>query len=432
MTFLPSLTSWICGRLSPLGHRDVAWRATRTLAASAMLTFSLGAHAADMTITAEFKPTAFDPTRTEFTNTTPKSGYCAVHPAYCPNGQFSIFLPIGAVRYGAIASNAADEDAVQLRVPSEFREVEVQNQTSGERATVKFRVSAFSTTYNVSTITVIQSQAEHAKLWDTGTWVYAPPPCGGSGLSSLGQGAYMFMWYTPPAVQRLGCTKKPTRDLAPGELTMLAPRMSIGYELVAPDPLRMQNGVYRGSLRYTVGAGGDFSFGTSASTAKSQIDIDFELTVKHDFQLVLPVEDRTAVLEPPSGWGAWLAGGEAPPALRRDKGFQISVGAPFTVTLSCASAMGDRCLLSNSAGSRVPYGVFLTIPGIITASGDSAARLELLPDKVRRLRPAVGYVNGVQARLHVEAGGDSVREMVKYPGTRYSDVFTMTFDVQTN
>ncbi len=48
------------------------------------------ARAVDLQITAEFRPTALDPTHNRFVNTTPQSGYCAQHSGYCKPGDFTI------------------------------------------------------------------------------------------------------------------------------------------------------------------------------------------------------------------------------------------------------------------------------------------------------------------------------------------------------
>ena len=394
------------------------------LAALATAACSLG-HAAEMKITAEFKPTVFDPARATFTNTTPQGGFCEVWPSYCPVGRFSVSLPVGTINYLTMEPGASSADSVSFRLPSAFVDVPVVNEKTGHATKVRFRISEFSARY-----TAVMGSNTHSNLWTGSHWAFAPSPCtyGANGVASSSW--VSFMWRVPVAANGIACTKYPTRTI-PAQ-TFSISRVSVGYELVTPDPLSMTNGIYRGKKRFSVGVGGDFDFGNKAILSESSIDVDFELTVKHDFQLKMPADNRRAVLEPPSGWKSWLTGGSPPPVLKRDLGFSISVGAPFTVALSCASADAGRCNLSNPAGSRAPYSVLMTIPGVVTDAGGPVSRLELTTNQVATLKPAGGYVNNAQSRLHVEAGPASVREMVKHPGTRYEDVFTLTFDVQAD
>jgi len=79
------------------------WKAATALAlalALASAVFSGYAVAADITFTAEFKPSVENPANNRFVNTTPLSGYCVEFPNQCvSNGTFSVSLPIGQIAY---------------------------------------------------------------------------------------------------------------------------------------------------------------------------------------------------------------------------------------------------------------------------------------------------------------------------------------------
>lgn len=69
--------------------------------------------------------------------------------------------------------------------------------------------------------------------------------------------------------------------------------------------------MYRGSLTYTIGPGGDFDFGNNVTGLSGDtLVINFELDVQHAFIFEFPPGSERAVLEPKGGWQAWLDGGQ--------------------------------------------------------------------------------------------------------------------------
>ena len=415
--------------------RALARCAAGRMATCAWLLVASGlALAADVRITAEFKPSVFNPGKTAFINTTPISGYCVNYPGECPNGKFTIALPLGTVHFGELLPGAPNRESIYFRVPSEFVDVTVRHAVSGEPAIVRFRVSVFSAMYQIDGLASGASDAygAHAALWQDGVrWVYPAAPCTYSGVGGIGWDFYHFAWGTPPVTHTTPCVKKPSRVIPTRERFRLT-NHSVAYELVTPNPFGMKNGVYRGSQVFSVSPHGDFDFGDKAIPSRSSIELEFELTVAHHFQLDMSDAARRAVLEPPRGWGEWLAGAAAPTKLGRDLGFVLSLSAPVTVSLGCASTDGRRCRLDNGQGSRVPYSVALSIPGIVTNAAQPVSRLEMTTDQIRSLSPAQGFTANAKSRIHVEAGEQSVAEMIKHPGSKYADVFTLTFDAQTD
>ncbi|ARP85100.1 hypothetical protein CAL13_01860 [Bordetella genomosp. 9] len=138
----------------------------------------------------------------------------------------------------------------------------------------------------------------------------------------------MFMWKFP---QDAGaCIKIPKFDLPQSQhgFRFDGISTSIGYELVAPNPLRMASGTYRGEHTFTIGPGGDFDFGDRATVERSSIVIALELFVHHQFELHLPPGSDRAVLEPPGGWGAWLNSGRRPTKIFRDVPFSFTTSTP--------------------------------------------------------------------------------------------------------
>ncbi|WP_139729254.1 hypothetical protein [Aeromonas sobria] len=75
-------------------------------------------------------------------------------------------------------------------------------------------------------------------------------------------------------------------------------RFYIGYRLVPPDPLKMQNGTYKGSLTLTVGANQDLDFG-NGNYSDSTLTVNFSLKVQHQIKVEFPPGGDKVVLLPP-------------------------------------------------------------------------------------------------------------------------------------
>lgn len=422
---------WILCRLKRALERCSAGRMAT---GAAMLIVSGSALAADVRFTAEFKPSVLTPEKRSFVNTTPISGYCTIFPAECGNGRFTVALPLGTIRFADLAPKASPRESVYFRFPSEYVDVAVRHVLTGEPATVRFRVSVYSSTYRIDGLNGVAGDAlsAHSTLWEHGTrWVSAPDPCTYQGVATYGWDYYIFAWGTPPSTRGTPCVKRPARTIAATENFRLSDH-SIAYELVTPSPFAMKNGVYKGTHVLLLGPQGDFDFGDKAIIARSSVELEFELTVEHQFLISMPDAAKRAVLEPPRGWTEWLAGGQAPTRLSRDLIFFLSLSAPLKVNLSCASSDGRQCHLENGLGDRVPYSVALSMPGIVTNDAQPVSRLEMTTGQSRWLGPANGFVANARSWIHVEAGEQSVAEMIKHPGSKYADVFTLTFDAQTD
>ena len=377
--------------------------------------------AADVTIKAEYNARASTSWQVQFQDTTPQSPICTTASSMCQRRKFTDF-PLGTVNYRDMRPDAPREEWLYFRFPSAFREVPVVDSLSGRRAVVKFRVTSYVGRYRTA--------APHDYLQ---FWEYLPFGTAALGpcnllVGSMNPSDVMWIWDVPVESPQTSCAIKPKTTIPAGAF-QIPDGHGVGYELVTPDPRSMRNGTYVGKLDYTIGPGGDFDFGLSALPSRSRIEVAFELKVRADLYVLMADGNRRAVLEPPMGWTAWAAGGAAPQQLRRDLGFEIFVGTPFTVTLSCASAVGDRCTLANGANSRVPYSVLMTIPGVYNfPAAEPVERMELLVNQPMLMRMFSGYMSNIRSKLHVEARKDSVDEMLKHPGSKYNDVFTLTFN----
>lgn len=404
--------------------------ATKAMAVGALLLGIAGtAGAADITFTAEFKPSA-NSLHNRFVNTTPQSGYCVALPQECAAlGQFSVALPIGNVAYHSMAPGDEGRNAAYFSFPSTPLPITVTHTESGATETVIFRVGAFSASYSVkSGASSLTGGGTHRDLWREGSWVFPPPGCGYGGVGSGNDYLYAFLWVVYPSTD--SCTKTPAVDIPSGELSLKGETISIGYELTTPNPLRMKSGTYRGTHTFTVGPGGNFDFGDKATVERNTIEVAFELYVDHLFELHIPPGSDRAVLEPRGGWGAWINRGRPPTRLHRDVPFSLSTSVPFSATLTCPDgpAVNGRCQIRDEArGTAASLDVAITMPQIRTDSGLPAQRLPLRADQPVLLEPE-GTTMKMGSQLHIDVDQQEVAEMLRHPGARYRGNITVVFD----
>lgn len=201
-------------------------------------------------------------------------------------------------------------------------------------------------------------------------------------------------------------------------------------KMTMPSPLRMPQGIYRGSVTYSVGPGGDFDFGDGISELSThQVTLDFELDVQHAFVVTFPPGADRAVLEPPGGWQAWLGGRAAPPKLHRDLPMRLWSTGPFKVYKQCQYPVGDKCGIRNARNAEVPVQVALSLPRGAEHQGQAVRRLAIPSG-------AAGAVHFEQStplenqggQLHFDVDKPGVQALMGYPGSEFRGEVTVIFD----
>ncbi|WP_433647104.1 hypothetical protein [Kosakonia pseudosacchari] len=344
-----------------------------------------------MEITAEFVPSMAHPENNTFTNTTPQSGYCVVNPDECEYAG-TVSINMGGITASLVTAgltaNSDPRMGMFFKMPGARRNITVVNQQTGSSVTLGFRVNAFSAKYHTLADWQI---SQHQATWNGSSFVYAPAPCGYSGVGWRSYTSYQFMWKWPAS--DAACYKTARIDLT-GE-PYLIDSTSIGYELVTPDPLKMASGIYTGSLSLTVGPGGDIDFGDNFTASDSNLTLNFTLTVNHELKLTPAAGAQTVALQPcPAGkicsedegeanWERWMVS-RLTPQLTGRSAFTLSSSGGFTVFLDCAERVGDECALtSDNSGQRVPMRVSVNLPDnvIDTQTGSTVTGRPLLIGK---------------------------------------------------
>ena len=382
-------------------------------------------------ISAKFSPDPNNPQVNTFKNTTPNSGLCNTFQSFCTTqGLYSIRLGIEALTQRPILANHENiRDGAMIKVPAEVRSVQVTNTTTGQTAEVQFSITAFSATnrtrsvYDIIDVSATGPNGANSTLWGGSAWSYnAPAPCVLG--ASMGTSSYIdadYFWSTPVAAP---CGKSPAYDI-----DMLRLRnASVSYLMTTPDPLKMESGVYTGTINYSVGPNGDFDFGDNLLATDNVVTMNLTLTVEHTLKFQFPAGYGSVTLNPAGGWQQWLNKGRRPEKLWADQRFKIWASSPFSVTLQCDNALNDQCAIKNAAGHTVPVATRLTLPGGLRNASNQTVERFLLSTNPEVISPSQ-YVDNGNATLHFEVDRDQVKTMIdEHSGSTYKGNITVIWN----
>ena len=383
----------------------------RGLCALVSAGFAVSAGAANVEITALFRPDPTNPMHNEFENKTPQGGYCGGHPNYCESGVFSIALPIRFRSVAAIPALHGERQGPMFRVPSSWRDVRVIHDETGGEALVRMRVNGIGAAYTLK-------KPLPEGTWQSG-WVYAPSPCRYGGVGYGHSTYYAFFWRVPADA---GICSKQAQKTIDESYGFAYENTGFSYQLTTPNPLKMSTGTYRGVLNYRVGPGQDFDMGDVMVADDDLISLAFTLVVEHTLKVDIPPGGNRVVLEPQGGWQTWLSQGRKPTRLFRDQTFNISASSRFKMNLQCQYYSGNNCALwEPTAGHAVPLEVRVSLPaGLADAAGQPVNRRQLRRDGVgtELFQPGY-YLDRKPGTLHFEVAREAVQEML-YPGASRS------------
>lgn len=374
------------------------------------------AGAAQATISARYQ----GGTDGHFENTTPPAGFCNSWGGTC-EGMETVGLPIGFAKT-SIHEAPDPRDHFYVKLPG-ARKVQVVHQLSGETHEVTFEITAFGQAYHVRSLNLSPTGSADVR----------------GGCQFIGgevdepdyiQGAFLWSVRNPSNPQP--CSSSAPYGTAGDVRVTDFSQTGIAYRLFLPPPRRLGQGLYRGSVTYRIGPGGDFDFGNQVSDLNSDtLVVDFELDVQHAFALQFPAGSDIAVLEPPGGWNAWLGGRGAPRRLYRDMPLRMWSTGPFKVYKRCQYSLAGECAIRNPAGVQAPVEVALSLPDGVVHSGQPVRRLAIPTGPGAALRfEHLTIVSDRPAQLHFEAGSSAVQTMLTQPGTRFAGEVTVVFDAE--
>lgn len=404
-----------------------------------VMCYALSTSAYEKTIEAVYTPDPNNPTSTTFVLLTPGEGKCSLS-MYC-NGALGLQLPVvfeSAMGIDVTANANDPRQGAYFKIPRAWRSVMLVNNETGSQAELKVRAAAVGARY-----VLIQPAYElspggptvpnygHGLLWQGGTWHESVAPCFSSRLWYLVPKVHEFFWQYRTSDT---CTKKALFDI-PGPF--IYNRVETAFEFAMPNPLDMEPGNYTASTLYSVGPGQDFDFGQLMLPSDSQITLDFSFVVNGALSVEFPPGSYRAVLQPREGWQGWLNSGRKPPALSAFQNFKISASSHFKMYLDCQYSVGTDCgLHAESATQNAQVAVDTTVSfaaGITLSPGRRAAIKVPLAQGIHN---AVSFdIDGAQvsrgASMNYAIKPEVTALMVENPGSTYSGVVTIVFDIST-
>lgn len=202
-------------------------------------------------------------------------------------------------------------------------------------------------------------------------------------------------------------------------------RVIYGFRLESPNPLKMSNGNYTGSLKFSIGRNQDIDFGDGTYKGLLTHEINFKLTVRHQIRVDFPKGEgegkSNVTLLPPGGWNDWVYKGKGMPnILQQELPFRLWSNSLFTITLRCQYTSGTECALKNAKGHQAILNTYF-----ITGANEAIS----MTTTPHRFIPPSGspVINGAR-KIKFRVAGDVVKEMMKYPGSTYKGDVTLIFD----
>lgn len=384
---------------------------------------SLPANAAVLNIDATFSPDSAAPHKNEFVNKTPSQGFCLQVPRACEaENIFSLIAPISFTANAPIRANHVDpRQGGMAKVPSDWRDVQVTH-SSGEVHTVKVRIAGIGHESQlpvpVVELTGVAGGPGWDRLWNGGSWMYAPPPCQGVGWSTVGDIGFNSFWKVP--LNAGVCSKQPLFEIP---LSFRYLYFVFGYQMITPNPLAMRGGSYTGSINFGVGPNQDFDMGDVMQPDDSALTLNFNLDVQHTLKVDIPPGGEKIDLVPAGGWQSWLQAGRRPVRLFRDQTFNISASSRFKMQLECEiTEFSYDCMIKDPVSKKaVELQVSVSLPNGLTDLAEQPVkrkRLKTGAANAQQFKPGF-YVDRAPGVLHFEIP-QSDMEFMLAPGVASS------------
>lgn len=379
----------------------------------------LPVQAASIDVTAEYKPAAYEVGRGKFINTTPCNGepllgfWCSGTSTVDESQPLFISITIDRV----VNNNNKLADALTYLGFVGARDVSLVNQGSNKSYSMKFLFTKIGA--------LMSPNIAREALLNNSDWLdYIDGDCQAS-LSSWANLYRVHYLYDIRYENQLAggkCYHNKFKNTFSSDRTALS-RIYLGYKLQAPDPLKMENGVYKGSLVLSIGRNKDLDFG-NGTYSDNQLTINFTMSVRHQIKVEFPPGGGKVTLLPPGGWHDWIYGGKTkiPTELSAELPYRFWASSSFVIKLKCQYQIGVSCAIKNNKDHRVIVDVqyrnrlgmgkehILSTNNYIVTVDDKGASI------------------GEERKILFKVAEANVREMIKYPGSTYKGDVTIIYD----
>ncbi|HGY1012332.1 TPA: hypothetical protein ACNUUK_000571 [Aeromonas salmonicida subsp. smithia] len=383
--------------------------------------FGLPVQAASINVTAEYKPATYEVEFGKFINTTPCSVAEEMTGDFWCKGTASLdkeqAVVIKTTIHRTVKNNNNLRDAITYQKFTGKKTVELVNE-HGDRKTLSFILTNIGGSHNNNILEAASSTGKQ--------WLYS---VSGDCKFRLGSWAsYFWLEYffdINKANQMTGgiCYNNDFKKGFVSAETYMR-RFYIGYRLVPPDPLKMQNGTYKGSLTLTVGANQDLDFG-NGNYSDSTLIVNFSLKVQHQIKVEFPAGSDKVVLQPPGGWHDWIYRGRShqPPYLIAELPYRLWSSSDYSVWLNCQYPDGEYCMLNNErTGNKVRFDVIYV--------NKSKEELPLKHGVKKLFISSIRgpYFINEERSIIFKVQKPALTEMMKSPGSTYKGNVTIIYD----
>ncbi|MDQ1886649.1 hypothetical protein RA180_21910 [Aeromonas salmonicida] len=305
----------------------------------------LPVQAASIDVTGEYKPATYEVEFGKFINTTPCSVAEEMTGDFWCKGTASLdkeqAVVIKTTIHRTVKNNNNLRDAITYQQFTGKKSVELVNE-HGDRKTLSFILTNIGGSHNNNILEAASSTGKQ--------WLYSVSGDCKFRLGSWASSYWLEYFFDINKANQMTGGICYNNDFKKGFVSAetYMRRFYIGYRLVPPDPLKMQNGTYKGSLTLTVGANQDLDFG-NGNYSDSTLIVNFSLKVQHQMKVEFPAGSDKVVLQPPGGWHDWIYRGKShqPPYLIAELPFRLWNSSDFHVWLDCQYAYGEVCMLNN-------------------------------------------------------------------------------------
>ncbi|MGL6466069.1 hypothetical protein [Aeromonas hydrophila] len=189
----------------------------------------------------------------------------------------------------------------------------------------------------------------------------------------------------------------------------------LGYKLTPVNIGAISNGTYKGKLSLSVGSRRDIDFTNSTYRSPTVVDLEFSLVVRNHLKVVFPPTGSKIILQPDGGWRH----GDKMPSLSGTMPVQITSSIPYWIKLECQylSAVDDSCQIKNDKNA--------SLVSMAIYKKSTKGNVLLSPTLKKIFEKNEPLSNGM---FLFKVNKDSVKGMIKYPGSTYKGAVTIIMD----
>lgn len=381
-------------------------------------------YAAEVTVNAEFKPSATNPDVGDFTNITPSTGFCVGDRAKtCPEGTFSVETDLKVTNKILRGTGSVLREQSYQKVKSNWQYVSLTDAETGKSIVLQFRITLLGQRFFHS------GKGLYGKMNNAGT--HPAGGCTGTQGWALSDGSsYRFAWLHPNSSTST-CNRVPASSLDLDNVDI--DEISIGYELKSvASPLTLPNGNYSGGFQYSVGKDKDIDLGEGTYN-DSSLQVYINAEIKHDFKAIIQGSNSIELI-PPGGWRSWSNSSSPQFRLEGTGLVTMTASSPVSITAYCTHEQLKSCALKREGGDEtVAVDINFSIPGVHERdTGESVTRLAIpitTPTTPGVIIEPDSYLNGVTGQVHFTVNEVESLKMASHPGSSWKGAATLVFDV---